>query len=130
MTVFPMLYFISVIVFFKDFICLLLERGEGREKERERNTNRLPLIHNPSGDQTHYPGMWELTCDLLLCGVMPNQLSCAGQGSCDCIYNWLFTHLNHIPFYIHLPTPSLMSIVKIFSVSVSLFLFCLFISFL
>ena len=34
--------------FFKkiDFICLFLERGEGREKERERNINVwLPLAH-------------------------------------------------------------------------------------
>ena len=31
-------------LFLKDFICLLLERGEGREKERERNINVwLPL---------------------------------------------------------------------------------------
>ena len=27
----------SFFIFFKDFIYLLLERGEGREKERERN---------------------------------------------------------------------------------------------
>ena len=31
-------YFISFI-FLKDFIYLLFERGEGREKERERNIN-------------------------------------------------------------------------------------------
>ena len=31
---------------FNDFIYLLLERGEGREKERERNINVwLPLVH-------------------------------------------------------------------------------------
>ena len=36
-----MTYFI---LFFKDFIYLFLERGEGREKERERNINVwLPL---------------------------------------------------------------------------------------
>ena len=29
--------------FLKDFIYLFLERGEGREKERERNINQLPL---------------------------------------------------------------------------------------
>ena len=32
-------------IFFKDFIYLFLEKGEGREKERERNINMwLPLI--------------------------------------------------------------------------------------
>ena len=31
--------------FLKDFICLFLERGEGREKERERNISVwLPLV--------------------------------------------------------------------------------------
>ena len=36
--------FISVFYFFKDFIYLFLERGKGREKERERNINVwLPL---------------------------------------------------------------------------------------
>ena len=30
-------------LFFKDFIYLFLERGEGREKERERNIDWLPL---------------------------------------------------------------------------------------
>ena len=34
--------------FFKDFIDLFLERGEGREIERERNINGwLPLVHPP-----------------------------------------------------------------------------------
>ena len=36
--------------FFKDFIYLFLERGEGREKERERNIIVwLPLKHPPLG---------------------------------------------------------------------------------
>ena len=36
--------------FKKDFIHLFLERGEGREKERERNTNVwLPLAHPALG---------------------------------------------------------------------------------
>ena len=38
------------IYFFKDFIYLFLERGEGREKERERNINVwLPLMHPQLG---------------------------------------------------------------------------------
>ena len=31
-------------VFLKDFLYLFLERGKGREKERERNISWLPLI--------------------------------------------------------------------------------------
>ena len=41
---------------------LFLEREGGREKERERNINRLSLTHAPARDQTHNPSMspdWE-----------------------------------------------------------------------
>ena len=50
------------------FICLFLERGEGREKERERNINVWlplacpPLGAPPTGDPVQNPGMcpdWE-----------------------------------------------------------------------
>ena len=34
---------------FKDFIDLFLERGEGREKERERNVDQLPLARPQLG---------------------------------------------------------------------------------
>ena len=37
------------IPFFKDFIYLFLEKGEGREEERERNTDQLPLAHPQPG---------------------------------------------------------------------------------
>ena len=38
------------ILFFKDFIYLSLDRGEGREKEREKNINVwLPLMHSHLG---------------------------------------------------------------------------------
>ena len=50
-------------IFFKDFIYLFLETGEGREKERERNISVwLPLMH-PQWGPGHNPGMcpdWEL----------------------------------------------------------------------
>ena len=41
--------------FAKDFIFLCLERGEGRVKEREKNSNvrnidQLPLVHDPTRD--------------------------------------------------------------------------------
>ena len=40
----------SLVYFLKDFIYLFLERGEGREKERERNINVwLPLVRSPLG---------------------------------------------------------------------------------
>ena len=44
------------------FIYLFLERREGREKEGEKNTDQLPFIHAPAGDQTCDQGMchdWE-----------------------------------------------------------------------
>ena len=41
----------------KDLIYLFLERGEGREKERKRNINCLPLVCVPTGDQTLNLGM-------------------------------------------------------------------------
>lgn len=34
-----------------DLICLFLERGEKREKEKERNTHRLPLVRSRTADQ-------------------------------------------------------------------------------
>ena len=45
--------------FLKDFIYLILERGEGREKERKRVKNinvLLPLTHTP-GELACNPGM-------------------------------------------------------------------------
>ena len=42
----------NINVFLKDFIYLFLDRGEGREKKRERNINMwLPLMHPPLGTQ-------------------------------------------------------------------------------
>ena len=53
----------TFLFFFKDFIYLFLERGEGREEERERNISVwLPLICKPTGDLACNPGMcpdWE-----------------------------------------------------------------------
>ena len=58
-------------IFFKDFIYLF--RDGGKEKERERNIDQLPLACAPSGDQACNPGM----CS----GLMPNQLSHTSQGN-------------------------------------------------
>ena len=43
---------------FEYFIYLFLERGKGDEKERERSIIVwLPVMHPPTGDQAHNPGM-------------------------------------------------------------------------
>ena len=56
------MYFLKVESFFKRFY-LFLERGEGRDKERERNINVwLPLMCPPTGDLARDPGIcpdWE-----------------------------------------------------------------------
>ena len=48
-------------LFFEDFIYLFLERGrEGKERKRnidERDIEQLPLVCDPTRDQTHNPGM-------------------------------------------------------------------------
>ena len=53
---------ILVASFFQDFIYLFVERGEGREKERERsmdvqerNIDRLLLACPPTGDLAYNP---------------------------------------------------------------------------
>ena len=65
-------------IFKKDFIYLLLERGEGREKERERNASTLldDQIYDDACALTR-----DGTGDLSLCRTVPNRLSHAGQGS-------------------------------------------------
>ena len=65
-----------------DFVLFLFsERGEGREKERERNIDWLPFTCAPTRDGTHNPGtcpdqIW--ICDVSLWGTMPSQLSHTG----------------------------------------------------
>ena len=69
--------------FFKDFIYLFLERGERREKERERNIN-VWLPHGPpTGDLAHNPGMcpdWELNQSPFGLQFTLNPLSHTRQG--------------------------------------------------
>ena len=72
--------------FKKDFIYLFLERGEGREKEREKNidADQLPLIYPQ-------PGTWPTTqacaltgnrtSDLSVCRPVLNPVSHTSQGS-------------------------------------------------
>ena len=76
---------VRITIFFKDFVYLFLERGEGREKERERNINVwLPLAHPQLGT-------WLATQACALTGnqagnplvfrTTPNPLSHTSQGS-------------------------------------------------
>ena len=57
-------YLFLILCFFKDFIYLFLERGEGRETERERNINVwLPFARPLLGTWPETQGMcpdWEL----------------------------------------------------------------------
>ena len=48
--------------FLKDFIYVILERGEGREKEGEKHQRVVASRAPPTGDLAHNPGMcpdWE-----------------------------------------------------------------------
>ena len=50
-------------LFFKDFIYLFLERGEGKEKERESNQYVVASCMRPTRDLAHNPVMcpdWKL----------------------------------------------------------------------
>ena len=76
--------------FFKDFIYIFLERGEGRERgretamsERNRNISRLTLAHlrpvtRPTTQARALTGNW--TSDFLVCRMAPNPLSHSSQG--------------------------------------------------
>ena len=93
--VFHQLYF-----FFKDFI-LFLERGEGREKERERNVKWLPLT-------CPQLGTWPATqaCaltgkgigDLSVCKLMLNLPSYTSQGHPFVFIFYFFNLLFKIDF--------------------------------
>ena len=78
------MYILFYLFIFKDFIYLFLERGEGREKERERNIDAwVPLVCSPLGT-------WPTTqaCALtrsrrgvpLLCSMVLSPLRQASQG--------------------------------------------------
>ena len=72
------------------FFLLIPERGEGREKERGRNIDvrgkhrSLASCMSPHWGPNSQPRAYALTgnrtCDLLLCGMTPNQLIHSGQG--------------------------------------------------
>ena len=80
------LSFMWLVLFFKDFIYLFSESGEGRDrgKERlvcERNFNQLPLTHpqlGPTSQACILTG--NRTSNLSACRTMPKQLSYTSQG--------------------------------------------------
>ena len=76
--------------FFKHFIYLFLERGQGREKERETNVDVWEK-HRSFASHTPPTGTWPVTqacaltgnqtSDILVCRTMLNPLSHTSQGS-------------------------------------------------
>ena len=89
-----LLCFPEIFLFFKDFIYLFLERGEGREKVTERNINVwLPLV-------CPLLGTWAATqvCALtgnrtqgpLVCRPALNPLSYMSQGFLRYFYSFVF----------------------------------------
>ena len=71
-----------------------MERGEGREKDRKRNIDPLPLTCLQLGTWLATQAgalVRNRTGDLLVCGRMPNSLSHTSQG-------WFITILNISPF--------------------------------
>ena len=84
--------------FKKDFISLFLERGERREKERERKIN-VQEIHqsvascaSSTGDLTHNPGMYcgNRTSNLSVHRLAFNLLSHISQGHFLTYFNWQY----------------------------------------
>ena len=70
--------------FKKDLIHFFLERGEGMEKEKERNINQIASHKPPTGDLACNPGICPdrvSTRNLSVCGTMLNALSHTSQGS-------------------------------------------------
>ena len=63
------------------FYFLLLETGEGREKERERKIDWLPPTHPQPGTRLACALTRYRTGNLSVCGMMPNPLSHTCQGS-------------------------------------------------
>ena len=70
--------------FFKKYVIyLFLEREEGREKERERNIDQLPLTHSQpgTGPATQACALTgNRTGDLSVCQMTPNPLSHNSRG--------------------------------------------------
>ena len=74
---------VLIYYFFKDFIYLFLERGEGRKKRKGEKHWLVASRTHPNQGTNPQLGMcsdWELNWTLLLCGTTPNKLNHIGQG--------------------------------------------------
>ena len=79
--------------FFKKI--LFSERGEGREKERERNINWLPVLQPLTRDQTRNPGVcpdWESNQQPFALQNNADQESCTGQGHDEIFRSGEYVH--------------------------------------
>ena len=66
---------------------LVLERGDGREGERERNIDQLPLVHTVTKRATQACTLTKnQTGDLSFCRMTPNQLSHTRSGQSQTSY--------------------------------------------
>ena len=87
----------NFLFFFKDFIYLLLERGEGKEKERERNSSVwLPLARPPLGNWPTTQACaltGNRTSDPLVRRLVLNPLSHTSQGQFCMFFKKYFTYL-------------------------------------
>ena len=73
----------KVFLFFKDFIYLFAERGEGKKKEGEKHQCVVASSVPPTGDLAHNPGMcpdWESNSNPLVCRLALDPLSHTSQG--------------------------------------------------
>ena len=91
----------SFFLFINDFIYLFLERGEGKEKERERNISvwlsfACPLLGTWPTTQA-CALMGNRTADPVLCSPALNPLSHTSQG-CFLIPVWLFCPLLRVGY--------------------------------
>ena len=94
----PVIFFLF---FLKDFIYLFLDRGEGREKERERNINVwLPLLHPLLGTWSATQACaltGNQTSDLLVCRLALSPLNHTSQSSLpECLMGAKYFPLKNI----------------------------------
>ena len=96
--------------FLKDFIYSFVERGEGREKDRERSISVwLPLACPPTGDLACNPGMcpdWESICQPFGSQPTLNPLSYTNQSEIHFIFLLVPLVLEVHKYFLYLLRPS------------------------
>ena len=110
---FPILFLttpwlLSLFFLLRFYLFYFLERGDGREKERQRNINVwLPLTWPPTGDLACNPGMcpdWESNWWPFGSQLELNPLSYTSQGPLTTFYH--LCYLFPVPFSPFSPSPS------------------------